>query len=74
MLLVALVLNLGAPHMSCGVPQGSVLGPLLFLTHINDLGLSPNKLSCLHYADDTVLYLTHDPAQHVSYLINKDLK
>ena len=42
---------------STGVPQGSILGPLLFLIHFNDLNDVIHNANVLNHADDTVLYL-----------------
>lgn len=60
-------------YVQCGVPQGSILGPLLFILFLNDLPKVVEKSSLSLYADDTCVYFASKNPQELQNVLNKDL-
>ena len=56
-----------------GAPQGSCLGPLVFLIFCNDLSLHLEHLQCIQFADNTTLYLGHKNLHYLRYCVESDL-
>ena len=61
-----------AKEISCGAPQGSILGPLLFLLYVNDM---PETLKCklLLYADDSAILVSGKDTVYIEETLSKEI-
>ena len=60
--------------VNCGVPQGSILGPLLFIIYINDFCNSSTLLSFVLFADDSNLFFSHKNPNILVRTVNNELE
>ena len=61
-------------NISCGVPQGSILGPLLFTIYINDMHQAVKSCTIHHFADDTNLLFSSKYPNEITKILNNELK
>ena len=59
--------------IECGFPQGSILGPILFILYINDLPRVSTKLKFLLYADDTKILCENTDTKTIIKTINMEM-
>ena len=57
--------------LTCGVPQGSILGPLLFLLYVNDMKQAITS-DLLLYADDSCIFFQHKEVKYIQEQLNRD--
>ena len=68
--------NVTSSHLitQCGVPQGSILGPLFFILYINDLPNASRVVEPLLFADDTSICYSHSDPEVLAAVLNEALQ
>ena len=60
--------------VSFGIPQGSLVGPLLFIIYVNDVPLVVKHCKIQLYADDTLLYVSSSSISNIKSMLSEDVK
>ena len=60
-------------YVTCSVPQGFIIEPLLFLVHVNDLPKTSLLLDPIMFTDDTNFFFNHKGIKHLFKVVNNEL-
>ena len=61
-------------QIKCGVPHGSIIGPLLFIIYINDNVKSLHLFQFIMFADDTYLFASHANLDELLQIVNQKIE